>query len=149
MKAFCRVRSALAAMVCAAALWSGCESSSNDGPYGNEGGSGSSSGGNAAVSGSVIVGMWELVDSGGSSWYVTFSSDGTWKITDDRAGNALRVYGTYKVSGSEFSGDMENPGVGTGEIKGTISADGATMDFRFIEHWHSPYKEVVYTGTKL
>ncbi len=93
-----------------------------------------------------IVGVWKLSGAGGT-WYAHFGSDGTWKISDDAEGSARRVYGNYTVSGGSFKGDMENPGVGEGEISGTFQ-DG-TMAMDFVEHWHTPYKHVAYTGPKL
>lgn len=111
------------------ALW-GCESGD------------SSSGGNSAS----LVGTWSLRN-GGSTWYIHFGSDNNWKITDDAAGQARRVFGTYSVSGNSFSGPMQNPGTGKGEIRGTV--DGSSMTLDFIEHWHTPYKHVPYVGTKI
>lgn len=98
------------------------------------------------VSGS-IVGTWKLSTSGAAPWFAHFASDGTWKITDDQAGSKRRVYGTYSTSGSSFQGSMTNPGVGDGEINGTFTQSSMSMDF--IEHWHTPYKHVPYTGAKL
>lgn len=106
---------------------SGCE---------NSGGGG----GNASV-----VGTWSLTNSGGT-WYILFASDGTYKISDTSDGSQQRVYGNYTVSGSTVSGSMTNPGVGTGEIKATITGNAIALDF--IEHWHTPYKVVRYTGNK-
>ena len=34
-----------------------------------------------------------------------------------------------------------------GDRKATISGDSISLDF--IEHWHTPYKHVPYTGTRL
>lgn len=95
----------------------------------------------------VLPGTWQLVASDGSSWFVHFASDGTWKITDDAAGTIRRVYGSYTTTGETFSGNMKNPGVGEGTISGKLLS-GTSLDFDFCEHWHSPYKHVAYTGRK-
>ena len=42
---------------------------------------------------------------------------------------------------------MQNPGTGTGEIVATLEGDSMALDF--IEHWHSPYKTLQFTGVKL
>ena len=94
-----------------------------------------------------IVGSWKLVANDGSAWYAHFAADGSWKISDDREGNARRVYGTYSCDGKKFSGPMVNPHVGDGKIEGTI--DGNAMSMDFVEYWHSPAKHVPYAGTKL
>lgn len=96
---------------------------------------------------SDIVGSWRLVAESGSAWYAHFDKDGNWKITDDEAGTARRVYGTYTCNGNSFSGPMINPHVGTGKIEGTFEDGSMTMDF--VEYWHTPAKHVPYTGTKL
>lgn len=97
---------------------------------------------------SVLPGTWKLVASDGSFWYIHFAADGTWKITDDAAGEKRRVYGSYKTEGQNYSGDMKNPGVGDGTISGKVLSK-TSLDLDFCEHWHTPYKHVAYTGTKL
>ncbi len=126
------------AILAAAALISGCESGGGDGDGGNGGGGGS--GGGAAV------GTWSLTN-GGSTWYILFAADGSWLISDTADGSSRRVFGSYTMSGDSISGSMTNPGVGSGEIAATISGDSISLDF--IEHWHTPYKHVPYTGTRL
>lgn len=100
-----------------------------------------------AASSSELVGSWKLVSQDGSVWYAHFASNGSWKITDDAAGNALRVYGTYECSGNQYTGPMVNPHVGEGKIEGSFADGALTMDF--VEYWHTPAKHVPYTGTKL
>ena len=96
----------------------------------------------------AFVGTWKLTsESEGVTWYAIFNNDKTWKICDNADGSKQRVYGTYTVSGSKLIGNMTNPGVGEGEIIATVS--GTAMTLNFIEHWHDPYKTVVYTGSKL
>lgn len=131
----------LIALAATAILICGCEDDKDPPSWQNLAPSSSSK----SVSGS-IVGTWELSD-GGTPWYAHFASDGTWKITDDKGGSKLRVYGSYSTSGNSFKGSMLNPGVGDGEINGTIS--GKTMSMDFVEHWHTPYKHVAFTGPKL
>lgn len=96
--------------------------------------------------GANVVGAWSLTN-GGSTWYIIFGKDGNWTIADNADGSARRVYGTYTVGGNNVSGPMTNPGVGTGEIKATVNGDSITLNF--IEHWHTPYKTVPYTGKRL
>ena len=133
------------------ALLTGCEGSDDndfvDQTFQNGSGSSSSSSASGTVN-SGIVGSWSLTDSEGNTWYIHFESDRTWMITDG-AGKTTRrrVYGTYSTSGNSFTGDMTNPNVGTGEIRGSISGTSITLDF--IEHWHNPYKVIAYTGSKL
>lgn len=114
-------------------LVSGCENS----------GGGDSGGGGGDSS---VVGTWSLTNSGGT-WYILFASNGSYKISDKADGSQQRVYGNYSVSGNKVTGSMTNPGVGTGEIAATISGNAIVLDF--IEHWHTPYKVVRYTGNKL
>ena len=120
----------------------GCEHDSRD-----DDNSSASSSSSSAETSSDIVGSWRLVAESGSAWYAHFDKDGNWKITDDEAGTARRVYGTYTCNGNSFSGPMINPHVGTGKIEGTFEDGSMTMDF--VEYWHTPAKHVPYTGTKL
>ena len=92
-----------------------------------------------------IVGTWTLSGEG-KTWYGTFSKNGSWIISDDKAGAKVRVYGTYSASHGSFSGPMTNPGVGTGKIAGTYS--GNSMTLHFTEYWHTPAKTVTYSGTR-
>lgn len=134
--------------VAALALLVGCEGSDNNDFVDNtfQDGSGSSNNSGSVTKG--IVGSWSLTASDGSTWYIHFESDRTWMITDGAEKTSRRrVYGNYSTSGNSFKGDMTNPGVGTGEIKGSISGTSITLDF--IEHWHTPYKVIPYTGSKL
>ena len=124
-----------AVLLVAAALFSGCESGGGDG-----GGGGGGNGGGS------VAGTWSLTN-GGSTWYILFASDGSWLISDTPDGGSRRVYGSYTVDGDSVRGSMTNPGVGTGEIAATISGDSISLDF--IEHWHTPYKHVPDTGTRL
>ena len=134
------------------ALLTGCEGSDDnnfvDQTFQNGSGSSSSSSSDSGMVSSGIVGSWSLTDSEGHTWYIHFESDRSWMITDG-AGKTTRrrVYGTYRTSGNSFTGDMTNPNVGTGEIRGSISGTSITLDF--IEHWHNPYKVIAYTGSKL
>ena len=141
----------LLSLACLAAFACGCELVSNDDSgaalAAASGGAAASSGGSAPANAGSLVGTWLLKEKSGSgSWYVIFAADGTWVIKDTPSAARNRVYGTYKVSGNKFSGPMTNPGVGTGQISGTFS--GNSMDFTFVEHWHTPHKTILYTGSK-
>ncbi len=92
-----------------------------------------------------IVGTWALTGEG-KTWYGTFSKNGSWIISDDKAGAKVRVYGTYTAKGENFSGPMTNPGVGTGKIEGSYSENSMTL--YFTEYWHTPAKTVHYKGTR-
>jgi|GEM_PF-3431691 len=95
-----------------------------------------------------FIGTWKLTSSeDGSFWYAFFYNDGTWRIADNSDGSQVRVYGSYQSSGNKLNGDMVNPNVGKGAINASIS--GGTMNLDFVEHWHTPYKTVHYTGSKL
>ena len=132
----------------AAALFSGCENDST-GVYFKDGShpQGNHQRPTAPVGKGTLPGSWQLTAADGSSWYVHFNQDGTWQITDDAAGQAYRVSGGYSTTGNSFSGNMVNPGVGSGEINGSWDGDSITLNF--IEHWHTPYKVIPYTGTRL
>ena len=153
----------LTLLACTALLAAGCEDGGSN-PYADKLSAGKNSGAakaaapagtndvasasastNAAAQAS-IDGTWTLTGDDGSSWYATFSSNGSWIISDDKAGNKLRVYGTYSESGGNFSGPMTNPGVGTGKISGSYSAN--LMTLYFTENWHTPAKTVHYKGTR-
>jgi len=114
----------------------GC-SGSDDGDDGDSAGGGNSR----------FVGTWALTQGAGVSWYLIFNSDGSWLISDTADGSARRVYGTYTVDGNTAAGPMVNPGTGEGEI--VASLDGDVLSLDFIEYWHTPYKHVPYTGTKI
>ena len=132
---FCMVLLALSVPL----LFSGCSDSDSD--------DGDSSGDSAGGSNSKFVGTWALSQGAGTAWYIIFKSDNSWLISDTADGSAVRVFGTYSVDGNTAAGPMQNPGVGTGEIVAVLN--GSTIALDFIEHWHSPYKHVPYTGTKI
>lgn len=93
-----------------------------------------------------LIGTWQLTGNG-TVWYAHFLPNGTWRITDDRAGTKDHVYGTYTADDSSFRGNMTNPGVGTGSIAGYYNGRSLALDFA--ENWHTPAKHVSYTGKKL
>ncbi len=126
-------------------LAAGCEENKTVRAW-NDASGASSSGAEKPAIRSDLVGTWRLVN-GDSAWYIHFADDGTWRITDDREGESLRVHGTYTVDSGKFSGPMTNPGVGTGMISGTFSGGAIVLDF--VEYWHSPYKHVPYTGSRI
>ena len=139
MKTPSRPAACAALLALAATLLCGCELVSND-----DGESLAAAAGGAAASSpssktssSSIVGTWFLREKSGS---------GSWVIKDKPSDAKSRVHGTYTVSGNSFAGPMKNPGVGTGRIGGTFS--GNSMDFTFVEHWHTPHKTVLYSGTR-
>lgn len=107
---------------------------------------GGGSGGGGDEAGGDVVGTWSLTHAG-STWFITFNPDMTWRISNNADGSGQRVYGNYTVDGSTVRGPMVNPGVGTGEIVATVDGNAITLDF--IEHWHTPYKVVPYTGSRL
>lgn len=107
---------------------------------------GSSIGNGSSSSDSSIVGTWSL-SGDGKTWFITLSDNGSWFISDDKAGNARRVHGTYTAKNGSFSGPMTNPGVGTGKISGTYSGNSMSLDFT--EYWHTPAKTVKYSGSRL
>jgi hypothetical protein len=78
-----------------------------------------------------------------------FRADGTWGNYRSPALTAEHCSGTYTQSGTSVTGTGVNPGVGDLDIEATLSADGNTMEYDFIEHWHTPYKHNVYTFTRM
>ena len=136
----------LALLLLSLALFcSGCEHDkeprSADAPANSSGSSGS-----AATTASGLIGTWEL-SGGGTTWYMHFRKDGSWSITDDRAGTKEQVHGSYTADDSSFKGDMTNPGVGTGSISGYYN--GRSLALAFHQDWTTPPKSVSYTGRKL
>ena len=96
--------------------------------------------------GGDFVGQWHVSGSQGN-YYVTFNDDGSVIMADEPNGGP-HLAGTYSVSGDTASGPLNNPGVGEAEFIATLTGDN-TMDFEFIEHWHSPYKHVPLAGTRM
>ncbi len=97
---------------------------------------------------SNFIGTWKLTPTtGGTSWYAFFYTNGNWKICDNADGSNQRVYGSFAVKGSKLSGNMTNPGVGTGSISATITDGVMTLDFT--EDWQTPSKTIRYTGSKI
>ena len=143
MKPFARILP----LAAAAALLCGCELVSNDDEAFAAAAGGAAASSSKPSKSSSIVGTWFLREKSGSgSWYVFFNADGSWYIKDTPSASRTRVSGTYKASGNKFSGPMKNPGVGEGEISGTFS--GGSMDFTFVEYWHTPHKTVLYKGER-
>lgn len=137
-------------LVAVAVAIAGCEGGgdSNSGPYGNANTSGSSVLTPPTITNTEIVGTWELTSKDdGSVWYIHFTKNSSWNITDDSSGSKLRVYGTYSMDGNEFQGPMINPNVGEGKIGGNISNGNMVLYFR--EYWHTPHKTIEYSGTKV
>ena len=93
-----------------------------------------------------LIGTWQL-SGAGTVWYVHFLKDGTWRITDDRAGTKDHVYGTYTADDSSFQGNMTNPGVGTGSIAGYYNGKSLALDF--VESRPRPARHAAYTATQL
>lgn len=85
---------------------------------------------------------------GGSTTWWKFSDDGSFVMYDDAELQDRHLSGTFQQSGATVTGAFTNPGVGTGDIEGTISADGQSFAMTFIEHWHTPYKRVPLSGTR-
>lgn len=112
-------------------LFSGC----------NDGGGGGDSGGVSSA-----VGVWKVLKEGGRTNYWQFGADGS--ITVWRNPELTEKYftGTFRQDGSNVTGDFALAGAGTGQIEGTVSADGQTFPFTFIEHWHTPYKRIPVKG---
>jgi hypothetical protein len=121
-------------MACVALLGTGCDS-------------GGGGGGDGGGGGGEVVGTW-LITKEGIPAYWFFNEDGTFRKNrgGEPIGGALHFTGTYTANGSSFSGSFTNPGVGNGEIQGTVSGNSLTMDF--IEFWHTPTKVVPCVGDR-
>ena len=124
----------MSALLTFAFAFAGCES----------GGSDSSS--SSSSSSNSFVGGWKLT-SGSSVWYLYVYADGSCRLCDTASESSPHLTGTYSVSGSTLTGNMTNPGVGEAQIVASLSS--GTMSLDFIEHWHTPYKHIAYTGAKL
>lgn len=94
------------------------------------------------------IGTW-LIEKEGTYAYWIFKDDGTFikKRAGESLGGSTHFTGTYSVNDGEISGDFTNPGVGRGEIEGTISSRGIFL-MDFIEYWHTPRKVVACTGVR-
>jgi hypothetical protein len=114
-------------------------------------GGGSDSGGSSVNS---VVGTWAVTEgttpsaATATTWW-EFRSDGTFTYFNDAALTSEHLSGTYVQDGNRFFGPFVNPGVGNGDIDGTLSDDGQTFQMNFIEHWHSPSKVVPQAGARL
>ncbi len=106
--------------------------------------------GGGGSDGSAAAGTWQFRsgETGTISWWV-FKDDGSFVTYDNEQLTAAHIRGTFSQDGNTISGAFVNGSVGNGEISGTIADDGKTMQIDFIEHWHTPYKHVPYSATKL
>lgn len=97
-----------------------------------------------------VVGRWAMVSqaNGERTWW-EFFADGTFAYYNDPGFSSKHLNGTYTQDGNKIRGPFTNPGVGTGELDCTLSADGHTLQMDFIEHWHTPYKHVPHIGTRI
>lgn len=110
------------------------------------GGDSSDDGGGS--SNAKFVGTWAMIpNGGGGAMYFIFKDDGSWLESNNAAGTARRCFGNYIVDGDSLDGSMVNPGTGDGEITATLA--GTVLSLDFIEHWHSPYKHNLYTGSQI
>jgi hypothetical protein len=100
------------------------------------------------LAGNEFTGVWRIQKEDSSSLWI-FNDDGTFikKRADEPLDGATHFVGTYAVSEGELSGSFTNPGVGAGEIRGSITMDG-TLLMDFIEYWHTPPKVVPTVGVR-
>jgi hypothetical protein len=93
-------------------------------------------------------GIWLITKEDTSSLWIFFE-DG--RFEKKRAGQPLNstnhFSGTYSINEGFLSGSFTNPGVGDGEIEGTLSEDDLFI-MNFIEYWHSPAKVVPCVGVR-
>jgi len=148
MGAFIRRAGMVALFAATMVLFAGCEVNGGGDDNGNNDGSNDDK-----KPGGSVVGTWAMNEGTTAtgnyvSWWV-FNADGTCNMYDDAGLTAKHLYGTYSQDGNKVTGPFTNPGVGDGELDCTLGDDGKSMQMDFIEHWHSPYKHVPYTGTKL
>ena len=116
---------------------------------GCEDGGGSSGGGGGSVVGTWAVKQGTTPSSTDPDTFWVFYDNGTFTYFNDSSLSSEHLSGTYTQDGSHFFGPFTNPGVGEGEIDGTVNDDGETFQMEFIEHWHSPYKHVDQAGIRL
>jgi hypothetical protein len=109
----------------------------------------SSSGGDSstpAVAANPFVGSWKVTGSADAWLYIDSNNTFVWADVPDKT--HPHFSGTWSVTNGTFTGPFTNPGVGTGDLVGTIAANGV-MTIDFVEHWNTPNKHVPYSATKL
>ena len=114
-------------------------------------GSSSSDESPVAPEASAFIGTWALYGGdtvqGSPAFYAHFKEGGTFNITNNADGTGQRVYGTWTEADGMLVGPFTNPGTGTGRVEATIS--NGVMHLDFIEYWHTPYKVLPFTGSKV
>jgi hypothetical protein len=96
-----------------------------------------------------VVGRWETTGPEGGKFWWQFEAGGACAMYDDSGFTRRHLAGTWNQSANSLKALFTNPGVGQGELRGTVAPDGRTMKLDFIEYWHSPAKNVPYQGRRL
>ena len=106
----------------------------------------------AANSESKFVGSWALHNGNSSSGpitsYLHFETNKSYVMSDGPDKNHPHVTGTWSVTGDTLNGPGNNPGVGSCEVVCTVDGN-SVIHVDFIEHWHSPYKHIPFSGSKV
>ena len=106
----------------------------------------SSGGGDSSTSTNPFVGSWKVTGEVDAWLYIDSNNTFVWADVPDK--NRPHFSGRWSVTNGTFTGPFINPGVGAGDLVGTIAANGV-MTIDFVEHWHTPDKHLSFTATKL
>ena len=106
--------------------------------------SSSGGGGTPPVINNEFVGSWKVTGAADAYLYIDSNNTFVWADVPDR--NRPHFSGTWSVTNGTFKGPFTNPGVGTGDLIGTIANGVMTIDF--VEHWAAD-KTLRYSATRL
>lgn len=111
--------------------------------------SGSSSGGGDSntppIATNSFVGSWKVTGEAEAWLYIDSNNTFVWADVPDK--NRPHFSGTWSVTNGTLKGSFTNPGVGAGDLVGTIGANGV-MTIDFIEHWAGD-KTLRFSATRL
>ena len=95
-----------------------------------------------------FAGTWLISKEDTVSLWV-FNENGTFekKRAGEPIDSANHFVGTYLITDGLISGKFTNPGVGRGEIEGSIAPNGSFL-MDFVEFWHTPPKVVPCIGVR-
>jgi hypothetical protein len=106
----------------------------------------SSGGGDSSTSTNPFVGSWKVTGEVDAWLYIDSNNTFVWADVPDK--NRPHFSGRWSVTNGTLTGPFINPGVGNGDLVGTIAANGV-MTIDFVEHWNTPDKHLPFTATKL
>ena len=104
----------------------------------------SSGGGGGGTTNNEFVGSWKVTGPAEAWLYIDSNNTFVWADVPDKT--HPHFSGTWSVTNGTFKGPFTNPGVGTGDLIGTIANGVMTIDF--VEHWAAD-KTLRYGATRL